>query len=32
MTSNPLLCLFLGVSLLSVGAGVFTLIKRTARR
>lgn len=32
MTSNPLLTLFLAVSLISVGVGVFRMIKRAARR
>ena len=31
MTSNPLLTLFLGVSLLGVGVGVFRMIKSAAR-
>lgn len=31
MTSNPLLVLFLAVALLSVGVGVFRMIKRAAR-
>lgn len=32
MTSNPLLVLFLAVSLLSIGVAVFRMIKRAARR
>lgn len=32
MTSNELLTLFLAVSLLAVGVGVFRMIKRAARR
>ena len=32
MTSNPLLTLFLAVSLISVGVGVFRMIKRAARK
>lgn len=32
MTSNPLLTLFVAVSLLSVGVGVFRMIKGAARR
>ena len=32
MTSNPLLALFLAVSLLGIGVGVFRTIKRSARR
>lgn len=31
MTSNPLLALFLGVSLISIGVGVFMAIKNAAR-
>lgn len=31
MTSNPLLSLFLAVSLLGVGVGVFRKIKRASR-
>lgn len=31
MTSNPLLCVFLGASLLSVGIWVFRKVKRAAR-
>ncbi len=32
MTSNPLLTLFLAVSLIAVGVGVFRMIKRAARK
>ena len=32
MTSNPLLALFLCVSLLGVGVGIFRMIKSAARR
>ena len=32
MTSNPLLTLFLAVSLIAVGVSVFRMIKSSARR
>lgn len=32
MTSNPLLTLFLAVSLISVGVSVFRMIKNAAKR
>lgn len=32
MTSNPLLTLFLAVSLISVGVSVFSMIKNAAKR
>lgn len=32
MTSNPLLTLFLAVSLIAVGVSVFKMIKNAARR